>query len=530
MVYFEEVTVSDRKGGLVNNIRLNLQDGAQLVFRADHSSKMADKAMGDIVNGLNHLLFWAQDNGKELFINKFCEYMLFMRTRLMSSDFQKEVEYKLMSGEAEDEASARAEILFKVISNIPDIIIDTIIEYVDKNTFNNIALNFHQESLDEIDVLTLNATMTMSKIVTIGYTVLPKMRIDFYTYEPTMQCIDMISDRLANDYFINVSPSVEKYNIIMTKNLRDSLYTFMYAAINGPDEIDDNIMVDNFKQNGMTKDRMNQDVFKNLMVNIYKNVPIEYMNTSEVVKYKTGDDYKKFMFVNKNTIKYIKTIAHRMINHKFMGKHLHVVNTHTMVSDDGNDDYEASLKQELYMEKKNVSDIKRRRYYIELLKRYSDDYFQKNEIQINKLINRNDLCNHFIIKILSELGEDHLSAKLLDITTYTKLIYLIADKLAPKYPLIALALKADSRVTSNVMNKRDIQERIKSLAIYKRHATNVERNLANIIGYAYRYDEGPNTGALIDIADQFVQYLQDIENKEYNIEFLEGYIYEYESK
>ena len=59
-----------KKGEAINNIILNI-DGTQLIFRADNSSKMADKTMVFIVNGLNHLLFWAQDKEKEIFINKF---------------------------------------------------------------------------------------------------------------------------------------------------------------------------------------------------------------------------------------------------------------------------------------------------------------------------------------------------------------------------------------------------------------------------------------------------------------------------
>lgn len=531
-IYFDEIIINSengkKKGEAINNIILNI-DGTQLIFRADNSSKMADKTMVFIVNGLNHLLFWAQDKEKEIFINKFCEYMYNMRTTLISNEFQREVEYRIMNGSAIDAAQARADILFRVISNIPDIIIDTIIEYVDENTINNIVTDFHQASLDAIDVLTLNTTITLAKIVTIGFTMLPKMRIDFYTYEPIMKCIDMIGDRLALSYFINIKPSMENYNILVNKNIKDSLYEFLYVTINGTEEMEENQMTVLFKNHGLSRSTVNETIFRSLIGSVlFKYVPIDVENDS-VTKFDfKKDDYKKFKFVSKNTIKFLKTISHNMSGHKHMIKHKHIVNTHSMENVDSTDDYESSMKQELYMEKKNVSDIKRRRYYIELLKLYSDDYFDRHNLKLLTSINRNSLGNHFVNILLSQIGEDHLSLKLLDINTYSKLLYIISNKLHEKYPLISLAIKADTKVESNIYLKADIQKRIKDLLVYKRYPNFTNKNLERIIGYSYKFDRGDNEGSLIDISDEFIKYLEDRENNEFNIEFIDNYIYYYE--
>lgn len=537
--YFQPIDDSDAGSKMTQYFTFN-HNGLQVVFKKDNGSKIKAKTMKLIVDGLNHMLAWVQDfdnikyTGEERkreeerrneFLQKFFMYMMHLKTELTTKKFEEEIISNLKLGK--DQNDSRAEILRRTILWMPNEVLDTIIEYVDENTFNNTENNSnHETSLDEVDILTLNCVITVSKIITIAFSILPKMKIDFYTYTPIMNSIDMIANRLALNYFINVKPDNNKYLSIQKKSLTDTVYNFIYLTISGPDKSSDkeDPLGDLFKNNGVTKGKINDSIFKNLMTSIYKNVPIDYANTSSSVKYETFDDYRRFKFVNKNTIKYIKDIITKMLKHHYSITHPHLVNTHDLKNSD--DDYSSALKQEIYLEKKNLSDIKRRRKYIEILKKYADDYFERHNLVMLKVIGRTPLADFFIVKLLQEVGEDYLSSKLLDIYTYNRLLHVICDTLFSKYPQISLALTSDDIVPSTLYLQKNIKEKIQSLIIYRRYPEMVMQNLEKIIGVSYRFNNGAQ---IIDIADEFTDYLLSEQEKTNNVKFIDKYIYEYES-
>jgi len=395
--------------------------------------------------------------------------MMHLKTELTTKKFEEEIISNLKLGK--DQNDSRAEILRRTILWMPNEVLDTIIEYVDENTFNN---SNHETSLDEVDILTLNCVITVSKIITIAFSILPKMKIDFYTYTPIMNSIDMIANRLALNYFINVKPDNNKYLSIQKKSLTDTVYNFIYLTISGPDKSSDkeDPLGDLFKNNGVTKGKINDSIFK----------------------------------------------------HQYSITHPHLVNTHDLKNSD--DDYSSALKQEIYLEKKNLSDIKRRRKYIEILKKYADDYFERHNLVMLKVIGRTPLADFFIVKLLQEVGEDYLSSKLLDIYTYNRLLHVICDTLFSKYPQISLALTSDDIVPSTLYLQKNIKEKIQSLIIYRRYPEMVMQNLEKIIGVSYRFNNGAQ---IIDIADEFTDYLLSEQEKTNNVKFIDKYIYEYES-
>ena len=524
--YFQPIEDSDQ-GSKMNQWFILNHDGLQVIFKKDNGSKIKAKTMKLIVDGLNHMLAWAQDpkNGdRSLFISDFVRYMFYLRNELISNKFEQEVVARMLKGE--DHSYTRANILRRTIANITPTILDTIIEYVEQNTFNNTENNnTHDTSLDEMDILTLNCVITVSKIITIAFSILPKMKIEFYTYTPIMNSIDMIADRLSQNYFINVRYDINKHIEVQQKSLPDIIYKFIDLTINGPDRSSDkeDPLGDLFKNNGITKSKISESIFKNLITSIYKNVPIDYQNTNSSVRYHTFDNYEDFKFVNKNTIKYIKDIITKMLKHQYSITHPHLVNTHDLKNND--DDYSSALKQEIYLEKKNLSDIKRRRRYIEILKKYADDYFVRYSLVMNKLISRTALADFFIVKLLQEIGEDYLSSKLLDINTYNKLIHVISHRLFEKYPQISIALTSDDTVPSTLYLQRNIKDRIENMIIYKRYPNMVMQNLEKIVGLSYRFDNGSK---MIDISSEFITYLENEYNHQNNVKFIDKYIYNYE--
>ena len=283
-----------------------------------------------------------------------------------------------------------------------------------------------------------------------------------------------------------------------------------------------------FKDNGATKNKLNDEKYVQVITAIYKFVPIEYRNisTTNQYDYGRGDNYEDYKFVSRTTIGYIKTIINRTNNHKNMITNPHMVNTHEMANGSSEDDYASSLKQELYLEKKNMTDVKNRRNYIELIKKYCDSYLIKHNIEVTSVVEPNPLGNHFIVKMLQEVSEDYLSLKMVDTFTYTKFIYLISHKLFEKYPLISMALKHDSNIKSYIYhNHKDVQERIENLDIYKRFPEMTTKNLEDIVGISYKVKDD-----VFDICDEFINYLYDVQNGNFDIKFIGDYIYDYEEK
>ena len=525
--YFRPIDTSEL--GKTMNQKFNLHSGdAVIEFKSDNASKMKSATMEFIVNGLNHMLAWAQDNPdpeKETFLQELILYMALMKKELTGKGFEEEVIRKIKGKESKDPNEARAEILVRVIQNIPEGIYDGIIRYVDENSYNNTENNMrHETSLDDVDILTLNCIITMSKIITIAFTILPKMRIEFYTYRPIMNSIQIFSKRMAN-YYLNHSHDINKYYQVLEKDLSETVYNFIYLTINGNEKPEgDAPLEDLFKKNAMTKGVINESIYKNLITSIYKNVPIEYENTASSVVYSTGEPYQKYKFVHKNTIKYIKDMVIKMLNRKYMLKLPHIVNSHEMKNND--DDYSSSLKQELYLHKNNVSDISRRRKFIEIIKRYCDDYFARHNLIIRRQITKTSLGDYFIIKILQEIGEDYVSAKFFDIRTYNKLIHVISNVLFENgYTTLSLAIISDDVVPSSLYLQPRNQDRIRNLSIVRRYPSMATKNLEKIIGVAYKSNDGQK---IIDISDEFISFLEKDDDGTNNIKFIDNYIFNYE--
>lgn len=528
-VYFSTIYQDNKTSEKNEAITLNMW-GSSLIFHSDNASKMITKTMRFITNGLNHLLAWADDNDMVEFVNDFCNYMMFFKGELASDKFTREVNMKLPKlKKGENITDIGAEALRRTVSNMPDSIIDGIIKYVDDNSFNNTQETLiPNNNLDEIDILVLNTVITIAKIITIGYTMLPASRIGFYIYDPIVNMIDVVSNRVALNHFPNVVHDLDKYMIMTKKNVAEDIYNFMYININGNEENEDNVMSKIFKDNGSTKNRLNDEKYMQVITAIYKFVPIEYKNiaTTNQYDYGRGDNYDDFKFVSRTTIGYIKTIITHTNNHKNMITNPHMVNTHEMANGNSEDDYASSLKQELYLEKKNMTDVKNRRSYIELIKKYCDNYLEKHNVEIRSIIEPNPLGNHFIIKMLQEVSEDYLSLKMVDVYTYTKFIYLISHKLFDKYPMTSMALKYESTIKSYVYYQhKDIQEQIENLDIYKRFPEVTSKDLEEIIGNAYRVND-----SVIDICEEFIKYLYDVQNNKFDIKFIEDYIYDYEEQ
>jgi len=528
-VYFSTIHHDNKTNEKVESIRLNMW-GNYLVFHSDNASKMVTKTMRFITNGLNHMLAWADDNDMVEFVNDFCNYMMYFKNELTSDRFRKEVNNKLSKlKKGENITDIAAQVLRRTVSNMPDTIIDGIIKYVDDNSYNNTQETLiPNNNLDEIDILVLNSVITVAKIITIGYTMLPASRIGFYIYDPIVNMIDIVANRVALNHFPNVVHDLNKYMTMSKKNVAEDIYNFMYININGNEENEDNIMSKIFKDNGSTKNRLNEEKYVQVITAIYKFVPIEYKNisTTNQYDYGRGDNYEDYKFVSRTTIGYVKTIINRTNNHKNMITNPHMVNTHEMANGSSEDDYASSLKQELYLEKKNMTDVKNRRNYIELIKKYCDSYIIKHNIEVKSVIEPNPLGNQFIVKMLQEVSEDYLSLKMVDTYTYTKFIYLISHKLFDKYPLISMALKHDSTIKSYIYyNHKDVQKRIEGLDIYKRFPEITTKNLEEVVGVSYKIGED-----VFDICDEFLDYLYDVQNNEFNIKFIEDYIYDYEEK
>ena len=261
-VYFSTIHHDNKTNEKVESIRLNMW-GDYLVFHSDNASKMVTKTMRFITNGLNHMLAWADDNDMVEFVNDFCNYMMYFKNELTSDRFRKEVNNKLSKlKKGENITDIAAQVLRRTVSNMPDTIIDGIIKYVDDNSYNNTQETLiPNNNLDEIDILVLNSVITVAKIITIGYTMLPASRIGFYIYDPIVNMIDIVVNRVALNHFPNVVHDMDKYMIMSKKNVAEDIYNFMYININGNEENEDNIMSKIFKDNGSTKNRLNEEKY-----------------------------------------------------------------------------------------------------------------------------------------------------------------------------------------------------------------------------------------------------------------------------
>ena len=148
MVYFDEVNDHQR------TIRLN-NGMTPTVFTVEKVKSMMKKTSKPMINALNHMLVWAQENNEWNFINKFNIFMTYMRLNLYGTDFKNKV-YDLVraqDGIKYDELGAKKKILMDVLDNLDDDVLLGIIKYTEQNIhINTNSSKEHETTLSDEDV------------------------------------------------------------------------------------------------------------------------------------------------------------------------------------------------------------------------------------------------------------------------------------------------------------------------------------------------------------------------------------------
>ena len=516
--YFHEI--NDNYTHLTFNIM-----GKEWSFISHNSKGPTQKSMYKIVVGLNHILAWAYDTGELLFANKVNLFFVEMYNTLTDPKFREQVLMDVKEKKFSTTMQASAYHFKKLIGNMDIDIIKGIIKYVDENTIVNTVDedNKKEDALDNEDIFLLTCVITISKFTMVGLSLLEKYKLENYTYEPLLELIVKIQDVMA-DYYYNVKGDRgERYQKVINVDFKNSLYRFFYSELR--EEFEKNNVV-LFRNNGHSVDKIANDHYVTGICTIYKCIPIV---VSEAVSTQhTGNEYWKSKFVNKNTVKYVKSTIRKLINDKLGVTFGAVISTIKFEKyNEKSDRFSAAIKQELALERKSSSDMEKRRKNIKLLKLFAKEKVEtENLLNIEQYPTTTPLADFFIVKLLSEIGEDVLSLKLIDRKTYFLLTLVIAERLRKDgWYNLSNALKSTHISPYTIPKQLDrFMNNITKLGKYHINSQKCLESIIEVVGFDYK---DPAENRIIHITEEFIQFLINDQQDEIII-MNDRYIYDYE--
>ena len=353
MVYFDEVNDHQR------TIRLN-NGMTPTVFTVEKVKSMMKKTSKPMINALNHMLVWAQENNEWNFINKFNIFMTYMRLNLYGTDFKNKV-YDLVraqDGIKYDELGAKKKILMDVLDNLDDDVLLGIIKYTEQNIhINTNSSKEHETTLSDEDVFVLVCIITVFKMINIGINMLGQVKLEYYAYEPAIKLISRFQ-HLMSKYYLEINYDSDKYDKVTAHDFQNTIIKFLYTSIKNDLKRNNHMAV--FYNYGRDLNQLTESLLMTVLTTIYKIAPIRYLNEAANETYVMGEDYREFKLVYKTVVKYIKSTIKHMTTNTSNEMMNNIVNAH--IPSDGDDS--SNYKYELFLEKRDVADINDRKYHI----------------------------------------------------------------------------------------------------------------------------------------------------------------------
>ena len=513
--YFKDVNVDQK------NLVFCLY-GTEYSFIGPNTKGVVFNSAKKIVAGLNHMFDWAYDTGRHNFMNKLNIFFVDLYNYIVDPRF-RETLFTSVQSKTFDNIQLASAYYYKVfLNNMDEDIYRGIVEYVDENILEN--TDDEVSVLDKEEIFLITCIVTITKIMLVGVALLERFKLEKYLFEPLLVATDRFQVVMAEYYYNNKHERGERYEKVVNKDFKNSIYRYFYNAI--AEEFERN-NVSLFRNNGFSANRIADENYITGLCTISKCVPI-LVEARTSKQYTLGMDYKAYKFVNKNTVKYLEGVIHNMLGDKLGTPFSGVITTirFDRGAESDNNYFESAMKRELQLEKKSSSDMNRRKRNIELLKAYLDDKLNAYGL-INNITNIpvTPLLDFFIIKLLSEVAEDTLSLKLLDKKTYIKLGVIIQYKLQTSgYEQLARAITCDIITPSDLAKYLD--DKMDRIARLRKYHTNPKLCLADIkkiVGYDFR-----KGNSVMHVTDQFIQFLINDQYDKYKF-INDAYIYDYEA-
>ena len=515
--------------------------GTVVDFTSDHDKSIKLKSRQFITDGLNHLLGWAYMNGKETFLRRFSLFVYQLKTNVLSPSFEERFHAELKKSKGKKEQDfIKGELYSEEFIRIDNVILYTIIEYVQQNTIYNSETEVDSKgkplegipALKNMDIFILSIIITLSKLVTLGAILLGKKgKIHAYVIPSIIKSLNIISDGILSSYLYDTG-QMDYYNQLLNLDLHDNIYVYLRDIID--DMLTKNAPTTELVElNGKNRQALLQEIIDYSLSTVYKIIPIEYENENTAVNFRTGYNIDDFKFTSRNIMKYLKQIIKR--NHEYKNtkaKHPNVIKAKRIMQDVGQGGGIWIHRQELRVEKKDTRSLERRKDHVATLTRYVDNYITKYSVPIIPTA-KTKLSDFFIVKLLSEITEDYITLKLIDPTVYKLTQIMIAHMIRNKYPVISMALKSGT-VLKQELPQGTLDKYIpefKKLPLYSIDRNKFMKEFEKIVSHEYIYKNEDNDSNLperfikIDIKEEFVKFLIDDRDSPFKF-FNEDYFYD----
>ena len=515
--------------------------GTVVDFTSDHDKSIKLKSRQFITDGLNHLLGWAYMNGKETFLRRFSLFVYQLKTNVLSPSFEERFHAELKKSKGKKEQDfIKGELYSEEFIRIDNVILYTIIEYVQQNTIYNSETEVDSKgkplegipALKNMDIFILSIIITLSKLVTLGAILLGKKgKIHAYVIPSIIKSLNIISDGILSSYLYDTG-QMDYYNQLLNLDLHDNIYVYLRDIID--DMLTKNAPTTELVElNGKNRQALLQEIIDYSLSTVYKIIPIEYENENTAVNFRTGYNIDDFKFTSRNIMKYLKQIIKR--NHEYKNtkaKHPNVIKAKRIMQDVGQGGGIWIHRQELRVEKKDTRSLERRKDHVATLTRYVDNYITKYNVPIVPTA-KTKLSDFFIVKLLSEITEDYITLKLIDPTVYKLTQIMIAHMIRNKYPVLSMALKSGT-VLKQELPQGTLDKYIpefKKLPLYSIDRNKFMKEFEKIVSHEYIYKNEDNDSNLperfikIDIKEEFVKFLIDDRDSPFKF-FREDYFYD----
>lgn len=533
LVYFKTNDKNDKIIKFVAN-------GGEVEFSTEKDKTMSQDNRSFIVQGLNHLLEWAFIKDKKEFLNKFAIFILYLKSTLTSSEFKEAINNKMKQAIGKNEIeNVKGDLYAEKFSEIDNVILMTILEYVDENIVYNSNTHIKNPlpsdvpNLIDNDIYILGVIIVLSKIITLGAILLGNGKISSLTVKAIIATLNRISYSTLPNYFYTKGYR-ERFDDLQNLDLHNNIYIYLRDITLGLME-NNKISTELTQSNGRSPSSLLKEIIDYSLAIIFKCNPINLENEKTGEPY-YGENHEKYKFTSRNIISYMKTIIKN--NHKnknLVVKHTNVVKNKRLPEDSPNNNSVAFHKSELLLEKRDVKDLQRRKEHIKILENYVNKYLEKhNIIDSDYDVIKTALSDFFVIRVLKEISEDYVSLKIINTVLYKKIVLMISHLLQDNYLVLSLALKSSEIQPKTLIgtDKTKFDEMIQEIDTYYLDPVKFSKSFYSIISVDYLFKPSKSkleNGAeysYIYIGNDFLRFL--IEDQDNKFKFIKDYIYNYE--
>lgn len=540
LVFFRPITKdSDPVIKLVFN-------GMEIPFSTEKDKSIETKNKAFLVDGLNHFLEWAYIKGYYEFLNEFGIFVIELKEKLKSNDFTIAINAELKAHSDIAPEIVKGEKYADIFSSIHSSIIKTAIEYVDENIVYNSLMKKAGDitvepgakvipadvpNLDNIEIFSIGIMSVLSKLITLGAILLGKGKLAFFTKKTISNTFKTISRGILGQYIFEKEGMSQRYNELASADIYEKVYVFLKTLTN--QYIDKNIpTLELLEQNGTPRSELLNSVIQYTLATIYKINPIDVENIKRGDPYKTGDDFftkdgeKKYLFTSRSVVNYTKVILKNNHDNKnIMVKHTNVTKSKRIMDTSDTNVIVTHNKTELQLERKDSKELQRRKDHIRILGEYVEKYLEEHNISNKTDIIRTPLTDYFVLKLLNEIAEDHITMKIVNGSLYRNIILMISKRLEERYLSVALALLATRTLNEVIYDteKEEYINKLKSIGLFNVDPEKFAEGFFDIIGKKYIVELNPEQINMLFIGDEFLNFISDDEKEPFV--FLEGYLY-----